>query len=87
MRISNGMLIFLASFAMLIALMAQVITVAGSYWPAFMISIGALVASFGCCFVAIRRGGSTRSLAILIAIPGLLVITDWLCRITVLLRI
>ena len=87
MRISNAILLFLASLAMMIALMAQNVTVAsGRYWGVFSVSMVALLVAGGCGGVVIRRGGWMRWGALVVALPSAIVVLDWLRRLPYMLR-
>jgi len=81
MRVSTGMLLFLGALAMLVALIAQNISLASEgYWGALAVSTAALAAAAGCCWTVVRRGGPAKWVAAAIALPGALVVSDWLRR-------
>lgn len=80
-RLATGSLLALASVAMLTSVISQNVTVAGGqYRGVFFISIAALVAAGCCCWAVFRRGGRARWVALLIALPSVLVVLDWLRR-------
>jgi hypothetical protein len=75
---STGMLLFLEAFAMFIALLGSHVTVTWlNYWEPFAMSAVGLLGVASCCLAIFRRGRALRRLAILVALPSVLVISEW----------
>lgn len=81
MRISSQLLLVLAAFGMFVALACQNVTLAsGKYASVLLIALGGTVFADVCCAIVFFRGGLLRWLAVLIALPTLFVVGDFLRR-------
>lgn len=81
MRLSSAMLLALAAAAMFVALFCQNITLAsGDYRVVLLIALCGSIFADVCCAIVFFRGGLLRWLAVLIALPTLFVVVDFLWR-------
>lgn len=81
MPVSTGMFLFLEAFAMFVALLGSHVIVTGpDSWQLLTISVAGLLGVAACCLAIFRRGRTLRRFAVAVAVPTIVVITDWFFR-------
>lgn len=80
MRISSGWLLVAAGISMFIALVCQNITIVGSYIGILLFALAAMIFADFCCAIIFIRGGRLRWAAVVLALPSLFIVWDFLRR-------
>jgi hypothetical protein len=81
MRISSGLLLFLAGFSMFVALGSLFVTVAGGdYRSELLTALGGMIVADACCAAVFLRGGRLRWVALAVALPTAFIVWDLLRR-------
>jgi len=76
------MLVFLAAFSMLLALLSANISIIPEiFWNMVLFSFATFLVSLAFCWAVWRRGGMARWAAIVIVMSSALVVGDWSTRI------
>ncbi len=82
MRLQSGLLLFVATACMLFSLMCQNITIAGgNYGQVLLAGIVGMTAADICCVIVFIRGGALKWGALIIALPSLFIVWDFLRRV------
>lgn len=80
MGVVSGSLLSFAGFCMFVALVCQSITVVGSYRGVLLVALVAMILADLCCIIVFFRRSGLRWLAVVVALPSLFIVWDFLRR-------
>jgi hypothetical protein len=82
MRVQSGRLLMLAAMFMFVAILFQIVTIAGNdYRMVLLVAFVCMAVAVACCLAVFVRGGVLRWLAVVIALPSLFIIPDLMRRV------